>query len=48
MMADFGGFLQNHDITNSLDVGTLLGAIRHHGWIPEDDDIDMILEKEQF
>ena len=39
---------EENDITYFMYAGSLLGTIRHEGFIPWDDDIDVIMFREDF
>ena len=48
MIKDIDAILQKHGVKYSLHGGTLLGAVRDNGFIPWDDDIDIIVDRDNF
>lgn len=48
LLKDFHSFCVANNIKYSLDWGSLLGAVRHGGFIPWDDDLDIMVDRQNY
>ena len=48
LLLAFDSFCKREGLRYSLDSGTLLGAIRHKGFIPWDDDVDLAMPRPDY
>ena len=48
LLKEFDSFCQQEGIQYSVSSGTLLGAVRHKGFIPWDDDLDVNITRDNY
>ena len=48
ILVAFDKFAREHHIEYSISYGTLIGAVRHKGFIPWDDDADIMMTREEW
>lgn len=48
MLKDIDIVCKRRRISYQLFAGTALGAVRHHGFIPWDDDVDIIMSRSEY
>ncbi len=48
MLLDISRVCREHNIRFCMAEGSLIGAVRHHGFIPWDDDVDLAMPREDY
>lgn len=48
ILKEFDAFCQKEKLTYYIAYGSLIGTIRHHGFIPWDDDVDIVMPREDY
>ena len=48
LLKEFDSICRKHNITYYLEGGSLLGAVRHKGFLPWDDDIDLCITRNEW
>ena len=48
MYKDIARVCDEYELVYMVGGGTCLGAVRHHGFIPWDDDLDLIMPRESY
>lgn len=48
ILVEFDRICQNHQIEYVLAYGSMLGAVRHQGFIPWDDDLDILMTRSSY
>ena len=48
LLKEIDRICRKYKINYMMDSGTLLGAVRHQGFIPWDDDVDVVFTRQNF